>query len=235
MQKGSGPPECMVVQEEVLEEPAKETQIQPEEELKETNLGAELGSQKPVFISSQLTIQENEQLVTLLKEYMDVFAWNYDEMPGLDPGLAVHALNVDPGVKLVIQPTKVFHTDVETQITQEVKKLLATGFIKPIQHPKWLSNVVLVKKKNGQIRCCVDFRNLNKTCPKDEFPLPNIDLLIDSAARSSMFSFMDGYSGYNQIRMAAKDAEKTAFRTPIGNFYYTVMPFGLKNAGATYQ
>ena len=81
----------------------------------------------------------------------------------------------------------------------------------------------------------MDFRNLNKACPKDEFPLPNIDLLVDSAAGNSMFSFMDGYSGYNQIRMAAKDTEKTAFRTSIGNFYYTVMPFGLKNAGATYQ
>jgi hypothetical protein len=92
-----------------------------------------------------------------------------------------------------------------------------------------------VKKKNGQIRCCVDFRNLNKACPKDEFPLPNMDLLIDSAAGHAMFSFMDGFSGYNQIRMSTRDAEKTAFRTPISNFYYTVMPFGLKNAGATYQ
>ena len=98
-----------------------------------------------------------------------------------------------------------------------------------------MSNIVPVKKKNGQIRCCIDFRNLNKVCPKDEFPLPNMDLLIDSAAGSTMFSFMDGFNGYNQIRMAPKDAEKTAFRTTIGNFYYTVMPFGLKNASATYQ
>ncbi|XP_075665044.1 uncharacterized protein LOC142634638 [Castanea sativa] len=97
------------------------------------------------------------------------------------------------------------------------------------------SNIVPVKKRNGQIRCCVDFRNLNKACTKDEFPLPNIDLLVDSIVGSSMFSFMDGYSGHNQIRMATKDAEKTAFRTPIGNFYYTVIPFGLKNARATYQ
>ena len=162
MQEGPEPPECMVSQEEVPEDPAKETQIQHEEELKEINLGAELGSQKPVFISSQLTIQENEQLVTLLKEYIDVFAWTYNEMLGLDLGLVVYALNVDPGVKLVIQLARVFHTDVETQITQEIKKLLAAGFIKPIQHPKWLSNVVPVKKKNGQIRCCVDFHNLNK-------------------------------------------------------------------------
>ena len=90
------------------------------------------------------------------------------------------------------------------------------------------------KKKNGQIRCCVDFKNLNRAYPKDKFPHPNIDLLIDSTAGSAMFSFMDGFSGYNQIRMAPKDAKKTAFRTPIGNFYYTVMLFGLKNAGATY-
>ena len=113
--------------------------------------------------------------------------------------------------------------------------MLAAGFIKPIQHPLWLSNIVPVKKKNGQIRCCADFRNLNKVCPKDEFPLPNMDLLIDSAVGSAIFSFMDGFSGYNQIRMALKDAEKTTFRTPMGNFYYTVMPFELKNASATYQ
>ena len=194
-----------------------------------------MGSQKPVFISSQLMTQERELLVALIQKYRDVFAWTYDEMPGLNPRLVVHSLNMDPRVKPVVQPAKVFHIEVEAQIIQEVKKLLTAGFIKPIQHSKWLSNIVPVKKKNGQICCCVDFCNLNKACPKYEFLLPNIDLLIDLAAGSSMFSFMDGYSGYNQIRMAAKDAEKTAFRTPIGNFYYTIMPFGLKNAGATYQ
>ena len=114
MQEGPRPPECMVAQEEVPKELAKETQIQLEEELKEINLGAELGSQKPVFISSQLTIQEKEQLVILLKEYTDVFAWTYDEMLGLDPTLVVHALNVNLGVKLIIQPARVFHTDVKT-------------------------------------------------------------------------------------------------------------------------
>ena len=76
---------------------------------------------------------------------------------------------------------------------------------------------------------------MNKACPKDEFPLSNVDLLVDSAAGSSMFSFMDGYSGYNQICMAIKVAEKTAFKTPIENFYYTMMPFGLENTRATYQ
>jgi hypothetical protein len=116
-----------------------------------------------------------------------------------------------------------------------VKKLLTASFIKIIQHPWWLSNIVPVKKKSGQIRCYVDFRNLNKACPKYEFPLPNIDLLIDSEADHAMFSFMDGFSSCNQIHMSTKDAEKTTFCTPIDNFYYTVMPFGLKNASAIYQ
>ena len=156
-------------------------------------------------------------------------------MPGLDPNLVAHALNVESGAKPVVQPMRTFHPDVEAQIIQEIQKLLTVGFIKPIMHPKWLSNIVLVKKKNGQIRCCVDFRNLNKACPKDEFPLPNMDMLIDSVAGHAMFSFMDGFSSYNQIRMSSKDATKTAFQTLIDNFHYTVMPFNLKNAGATYQ
>ena len=155
-------------------------------------------------------------------------------MSGIDSELVAHFLNVEPGTRPVVQPMRTFHPKVEAQITQEVKKLLSAGFIKLIQHPWWLSNIVPVKKKNGKIRCCVDFRNLNKACPKDEFPLPNMDLLIDSAAGHAMFSFMDGFSGYNQIFVSPKDAEKTAFHTPIGNFYYTIMPFGLKNAKATH-
>lgn len=127
-----------------------------------------------------------------------------------------------------------FHIVVEEQIVKEVQKLLVTGFIKLSQHLKWLSNIVPMKKKNRQIRCCVDLRNLNQACLKDEFSLPNMDLLKDSFAGNTMFSFMDGFNGYNQIRMAPKDAKKTAFKTPIGNFSYTVMPSGLKNAGATY-
>ena len=81
---------------------------------------------------------------------MNVFAWTYDEMPGLDPRLVIHSLNVDSRAKPVVQPARVFHTNVKAQITQEVKKLLAVGFIKPIQHPKWLSNIVHVKKKNAK-------------------------------------------------------------------------------------
>ena len=128
-----------------------------------------------------------------------------------------------------------FSCEIEAQIKKEIEKLLKAKFIKPIQHPSWLANIVPVKKKNGQIRCCVDFRDLNKACPKDDFPLPGVDRMVDATATHERFSFMDGFSGYNQIRMAPGDEEKTAFRTPVGNFFYVVMPFGLKNAGATYQ
>ena len=171
----------------------------------------------------------------LLKEFKDVLAWDYSETPGLDSRLVAHTLNVDPKVKPMAQPARIFHTEIKRQIVKEIQKLLAAGFIKPIQHPHWLSNIVPVKKKNRQIRCYVDFKNLNRVCPKDEFPLPNMDLLIDSMAGNAMFSFMDRFSGYNQIKMALKDVEKNTFRTPMGNFYYTVMPFGLKNTSATYQ
>ena len=98
-----------------------------------------------------------------------------------------------------------------------------------------MASVVPVKKKNGQIRICVDFRDLNRACPKDEFPLPIPELMVDIASSHAIFSFMDGSSGYNQIRMAPEDEKLTAFRTPLGVFCYRVMPFGLKNAGATYQ
>lgn len=140
-------------------------------------------------------------------------------MVGLDPQLLTHKLNIKEGCKLVKQAPRNFRQELQVQIKEEVWKLLDVGFIKPIQRPTWLANIVLLKKKNGQMRCCIDFRDLNKACPKDEFPLHNIDMLVDATVGDSMFSFMDGFSGCNQIRMDAQDAKKTAFRTPIGNFY----------------
>jgi hypothetical protein len=156
----------------VAEEPTEEDpKIFSKEELEVIDLSSDLSVQRPVSISASLSASEKTQLVALLKEYQNVFAWQYNEMPRIDPTLVAHSLNVEPGAKPVVQPMRTFHLEVEAQISQEVKKLLSAGFIKPIQHPRWLSNIVLVKKKNGQIRCCVDFRDLNKACPKDEFPL----------------------------------------------------------------
>ena len=93
----------------------------------------------------------------------------------------------------------------------------------------------MVKKASGKWMMCIDFTDLNKACPKDSYPLPQVDVLVDSTARHQLLSFMDAFSGYNQIRMHEADQEKTSFVTSQGLFYYKVMPFGLKNAGATYQ
>jgi hypothetical protein len=112
-------------------------------------------TQRPISISASLSTGKKTSLVKLLKEYQDVFAWQYDQMTGLDPGLVAHALNVEPGTRPVVQPKRTFHLEVEAQITKEIEKLLAVGFVKPIQHPQWLSNIVPVKKKNGQIRCWI--------------------------------------------------------------------------------
>ena len=128
-----------------------------------------------------------------------------------------------------------FAPERDQAIVKEVHKLQEASFIREVYYSNWLANVIMVKKASGKWRMCVDFTDLNKACPKDSYPLPRVDILVDSTARHQLLSFMDAFSGYNQIRMHEDDQEKTLFVTSQGLFYYRVMPFGLKNAGATYQ
>ena len=114
-------------------------------------------------------------------------------------------------------------------------RLKQTGAIKEVFYPEWLANTVVVKKKSGKWRVCVDFTDLNKACPKDPFPMPKIDQLVDATVGHLRMSFLDAFQGYHQIPLAVDDQEKTTFVTPIGNYHYKVMSFGLKNAGFTYQ
>jgi hypothetical protein len=122
-------------------------------------------------------------------------------------------------------------------IKAETTKLIEAKFIRQCRYAESISNVVPVYKKNGKLRVCIDFRNLNKTTPMDGYPMLIADLLIDAAAEHQIINFMDGNAGYNQIFMAKEDIHKTAFRCPghVGLFEWIVMTFGLKNAGATYQ
>ncbi|KAM2690737.1 hypothetical protein EV1_043866 [Malus domestica] len=204
------------------------------DDLKELNLGTS-EEPKPIFVSALLSAGEIEKYYQLLLEFKDVFAWTYKEMPGLDPIIAVHHLAVKPGTRPVKQTQRRYRSELIPQIEAEIDKLIEAGFIREVQYPKWISNIVIVLKKSGQIRVCVDFRDLNNACPKDDFPLPIIEIMVDATTGHEALSFMDGSSGYNQIRMALEDEELTAFRTPKGIYCYKVMPFGLKNAGATYQ
>ena len=156
-------------------------------------------------------------------------------MPGLDPDVVVHCLSIKRGIPPKKQPQRRFRPELVPEIEKEVNKLIEAGFIREVKYPTWIANIVPVRKKNGQLRICVDFRDLNDACPKDDFPLPVTELMIDSTTGHEALSFMDCTTGYNQILMAPEDQEATAFRTPKGIFCYKVMPFGLKNAGATYQ
>jgi hypothetical protein len=120
-------------------------------------------------------------------------------------------------------------------IGEEIEKLLSSGFIREVFHPEWLANPVLVKKKNKKWRMCVDYTGLNKACPKDLFPLPRIDQVVDSTAGCETLYFLDAYSGYHQIAMCIADQFATSFITPFSTYCYKTMPFGLKNAGATFE
>jgi hypothetical protein len=120
-------------------------------------------------------------------------------------------------------------------IGKEIKKLLSSGFIREVFHHEWLANPVLVKKKNKKCRMCVDNTGLNKTCPKDLFPLPRIDQVVDSTAGSETLCFLDAYSEYHQIAMCIADQLATSFITPFGTYCYKTMPFRLKNVGAMFQ
>uniref|UniRef100_A0A2N9I2V6 Reverse transcriptase domain-containing protein n=1 Tax=Fagus sylvatica TaxID=28930 RepID=A0A2N9I2V6_FAGSY len=160
---------------------------------------------------------------------------SHEDMPGINPSIISHKLNVDPSLRLVKQKRRVFAPERNNAIMEEVDKLLAANFIREVFYPDWLANVVMVKKSTGKWRMCVDFTDLNKACPKDSFPLPRIDQLVDSTAGHKLLTFMDAFSGYNQIVLDESDQEKTSFITSRGLFCYKVMPFGLKNAGATYQ
>lgn len=120
-------------------------------------------------------------------------------------------------------------------IEEQVQALLKSGQIREVHFLTWLSNVVLVPKSTGKWRMCVDFHDLNKACPKDCYLLPRIDQLVDSTTGYELFCFMDAYQGYHQIPLTEEDQDKVSFITSGGAYCYMVMPFGLKNAGTTYQ
>src|ERR1043165_8326823 len=209
--------------------------IQPHKEpLEAVNLGSE-EDKKEVNIGASLDSNVKSKQIDLLKECVDVFAWSYQDMPGLDTSIVEHHLPLKPECPPVKQKLRRIHPEMADKIKKEVQKQLDAGFLVTFEYPQWLANIVPVPKKDGKVRMCVDYRDLNKASPKDDFPLPHIDVLVDNTAQHKVFSFMDGFSGYNQIKMAPEDMEKTTFVTQWGTFCYKVMPFGLKNADATYQ
>jgi len=156
-------------------------------------------------------------------------------MPGIDPKVMTHKLSVCIEARPVTQKKRRLGEEERQAAIEEVQKLLKAGFIREILYTTWLANIVLVKKSNGKWRMCTDYTDLNKAYPKDAYPLPSIDRLVYGAVGHKVLSFLDAFSRYNQIPMHRSDVDKTTFITESANYCYQVMPFGLKNAGATYQ
>jgi len=184
-------------------------------------------------VGSQLLLLEKVELVKFLEVNIDVFAWSTYDVLRVDLGFICHQLNLNPEASPRKQPPRRSSKDHAEAARIEVNKLKQAKAIKEIFYPEWLANTLVVKKKSGKWQVYVDFTNLNS--PKDPFPIPRIDQLVDATVGHLRMSFLDTFQGYHEIPLSLPNQEKTAFRAPNGNYHYQVIPFGLKNARSTYQ
>ncbi|GJX31368.1 reverse transcriptase domain-containing protein [Tanacetum coccineum] len=191
--------------------------------------------EQTVAIGSTLTEKGRKELCSLLKQNLDIFAWKPADMTGVPRNIAEHRLNIREGYSPVRQKKRGQAPERNKVIQEEVEKLVDAGIMKEVHYHSRLSNPVMVKKHDETWRMCVDFKDLNNACPKDCYPLPEIDWKVESLCGYPFKCFLDAYKGYHQIKMAKEDEEKTAFITSQGIFCYSKMPFGLKNVGSTYQ
>ena len=152
----------------------------------------------PTFVNANLSAEYKADLIKLLKEYVDCFAWSYSEMPGLSHDLVEHWLPIKAGFRPYKQLARRFNPAMNDRIKEEINRLLEAEFIRSCRYAEWISNIVPVEKKDsGKIRVCIDFRNLNKATPKDEYPMPIADRLINEAFGHRVISFLDGNADYN--------------------------------------
>ena len=155
--------------------------------------------------------------MALLTEFKEVFAWSYEDMPRIDIDIVQHYIPTNPTIESVKQKLRRMKLEWTLKIKEEVEKQYNAGFLRVVNYLEWLANVVLVLKKDGKVRMCVDFRDLNKASPKYDFPLPHIDILVDNTTGHVLLSL------------------ENLLHYFMGTYCYKVMPFGLKNASATYQ
>jgi hypothetical protein len=192
-------------------------------------------AEQKVLLRSQLSDEQEKTLLRFLFNNKYVFAWIANDLCGVNRDIIEHSLNVDPSFKPRKQRLRKMFDDKAEGARNEVKRLLSAGVIREVTYLEWLANTVMVNKANRKWRMCIDFTDLNKACPKDEFSLPRIDSLVDVAATSKPISLLDCYSGYHQIWMKKDDEPKTSFTTYSGTYCYLWMPEGLKNARGSFS
>ncbi|GKV51647.1 hypothetical protein SLEP1_g58282 [Rubroshorea leprosula] len=214
--------------------PEDETRAAPVEDVKEVLIDDRDPSRK-TQIGTRLNPEERAELIAFLRANNDVFAWTSADMLGIPNSVCQHKLSTNPLKKPVAQKRRLFGGERLQAIKEEVEKPLQAGFVRKVDYCEWVANPVLVKKANSKWRMCIDYTNLNQACPKDCYPMPSIDKLVEAASGNERLSLLDAYSGYHQVPMALEDEEKTSFYAGDAIYCYVMMPFGLKNAGATYQ
>ena len=185
------------------------------EETQVINLADEGKTEKPVMIRVNFPNDMKDDLIALLKEFKEIFAWSYQDILGLNIEIVVHKILVKSECLPMRQALQRMKSQIILKI-KEVEKQLKAGFLTAIAYLDWIANIVPVPKKDRKVSMCVDYKDLNQASLKDNFPLRHIDTLIDNTAINMFFSFMDEFSGYNQIKMAEEDKAKTAFTTYWG-------------------
>lgn len=201
----------------------------------EVDVSLEGEEPRPIKVGSQLSKEEVAQYRDLVMEYRDIFAWSYKDLKGIPPEIVQHEIPLFPNAKPVRTKERRMNPRLQLIVKAELEKLLEAGFIKPVEITDWVSPMVLVKKKNGKLRVCIDYRCLNKVTQKDHFPIPFIFQILDEVSGEELYTFMDGYAGYNQMGIHPKDWHKTAFTTPWGTFICLKLPFGLCNGPSSFQ
>jgi hypothetical protein len=200
----------------------------------------EVGKGKTFYINNDIKGEEREEYARILKDYSDVFAWVPTDLEGIPAELGEHSIDLQEGAVPVRQRQYRLNPRYSLLVKEEIDRLLEAGFIYPVNNSEWMSPIVVVPKKVGadgkvKIRVCQDFRKLNSATKKDYFPLPFTDIILDHVAGYQRYSFLDGFSGYNQVFIRMSDQLKTTFTTEWGTFAFNRMPFGLCNAPGTFQ
>jgi len=207
----------------------------------------------PVIISSKLNAHQEGKLLQTLKMHKNALGCTITNIKGISPLICTHRIYLEENAKPSREMQPRLNPNMKEVVKNKVMKLLDNGIIYPISDSKWVSLTQVVSKKSGVIvitnekneliptrtitswRMCIDYRKLNSMTRKVHFPLPLMDQILERVAGHEFYCFLDGYSGYNQIKIALKDQEKTTFTCPFGTFAYQKMPFGLCNAPATFQ
>jgi hypothetical protein len=205
-----------------------------EEDVEDCNIGTE-ENPKMVKLSNTLSPEVKQDYVNLMKYFPDVFTWSYDDLKVYDTKVIQHVIPLKEDQKPFKKKLRRINPLLLSLIKKEVKNLFDAKIIVSLRFSKWVSNLVPVRNKSGEIRLCVDLGNLNKVSLKDHYTLPKMDYILQKVVGSQKMSMLDGFLGYNQIMVHPDDREKMAFTTPWGTFMYAKMPFGLMNVGATFQ